>query len=196
MIGITIGFVLITTLVLWYIIGSKGHWVSKAAIILLSLYFCLSVGFSLNELMGWPTKEELPKKFFLHWAVVEEPDPKTGEEGSIFIWTKPLDSTRPKDQGWQDYLLSFYDGESQPRAHELPYSRELHEQAQEALEMIMGGQSVGGISIGEPGDGEGEGGEGDGEVVEGSAEGSLTRNGGVIFHKLPPPKLPDKRGNK
>ena len=116
MIGITIGFILITTLVLWYIIGSKGHWISKAAIILLSLYFCLSVGFSLNELMGWPTTEKLPKKFLLHWAVVEEPDPKTGDEGSIFIWTKPLDPTRSKDQDWRDYFLSFHDGGSQPRA--------------------------------------------------------------------------------
>jgi len=193
MTGITLGFILIASLILWYIIGSKGHWVSKAAIILLSLYFCLSVGLSLSELMGWPTTEKLPSKFFLHWAVVEEPDPKTGDKGGVYIWTKPLDPTRDRDQSWQDYLLSFYDGESQPRAHKLPYSRELHEQAQSALGMIMQGQSVGGTSFGEPGDGETAGAEGDSEAVEGSeGEGSLTRNGGVIFHKLPPPKLPDK----
>ena len=74
-----------------------------------------------------------------------------------------------------------------------------------ALNMIMDGQSVGGTNSGlgqgeGEGEGDGEGGEGEGEgqgMGEGTGEGgegegSLTRNGGISFHKLPPAKLPRK----
>ena len=63
---ISLGFVLLAILSLWFVIGSKGHWFGKAAMILVSLYFCLSVGFSVNNFMGWPTSEELPQKFLVH----------------------------------------------------------------------------------------------------------------------------------
>ena len=49
MIGIALGFILIAALILWFIIGSKGNWGVKAALIILSLYFCLSVGFSVSD---------------------------------------------------------------------------------------------------------------------------------------------------
>ena len=126
MIGISLGFVLIASLILWFVIGSKGYWFSKAALILFSLYFCLSVGLSVNEFMGWPTEETLPKKFLVHWAVIDEPDLKMDDEGSIYLWLKPISETEEKRSSWDDYLLSFYDGESQPRAYKLSYSRELH----------------------------------------------------------------------
>ena len=96
MIGIALGFVLIASLVLWFIIGSKGHWLGKAALILASLYFCLSVGFSVNNFMGWPTSEELPKKFLVHWVVIDEPDAKSGSKGNIYVWTKPLSTSEKK----------------------------------------------------------------------------------------------------
>ena len=190
MIGIALGFVLIASLVLWFIIGSKGHWLSKAAIILLSLYFCMSVGLSVGEFMGWPTDEKMPDKFLVHWVVVDEPDPKLGDEGSIYIWIQPLEKSEDKRGSWNDYLLSFYDGDSQPRSYRLPYSRELHERAQEALGMIMRGEGVGGT-----GEGKGKMGAAKGNSKkQGKGGGSLTRNGGVMFHKLPPPQLPDKEG--
>lgn len=191
MTGIALGFVLIAALTLWFIIGSKGHWLSKAAMILLSLYFCLSVGFSVNEFLGWPTEEKLPEQFLVHWAVIDEPDVKDGTEGSIYVWTKPLSETKETYDTWDDYLLSFYDGNSQPRAYRLPYSRDLHEKTQEALNMLMQGEGVGGSRMGEGKPGKGSR-EGDGESEDGEEGGSLTRNGGVMFHKLPPPKLPDK----
>jgi hypothetical protein len=201
MTGIALGFVLIAALLLWFIIGSKGHWGSKAAMILLSLYFCLSVGFSVSEFMGWPTRNNLPEKFFVHWLVVDEPDSKTGDEGNIYIWLKKNPDVDNEHDSWEDYLLSFYDGDSQPRAYRMPYTRDLHEQAQEAIGMIRQGKGVGGTREGLEGEGEGEG-EGTAKSKgaggsntgnqNGTDGGSLTRNGGVMFHELPPTKLPDK----
>jgi hypothetical protein len=194
-IGIAIGFVLIAALVLWFVIGSKGHWVSKAAMILLSLYFCLSVGFSVNEFMGWPTDDKLPPKFLLHWAVIKEPDVKLGDKGSIYVWIKPIGKHEVEYKEWNNYLLSFYDGKSRPRAYRIPYSRTLHEQTQKAIDAIAKGEGVGGTS-GEKGSGKGKkrsGGKGSGKAA-GDGGGSLTRNGSIEFHKLPPPKLPDKEG--
>jgi len=200
MMGIAIGFVLIAALVLWFVIGAKGNWISKAAMILLSLYFCLSVGLSVNEFMGWPTDDQLPSKFLLHWAVIKEPDVKSGDEGSIYIWVRPISEPEPKveHKEWNDYLLSFYDGKSQPRAYRIPYSRPLHEETQKAISLLLKGVGVGGTSGEGEGEGEGEGkeagkeGQGTGKTGDGGR--SLTNNGGIEFHKLPPPKLPDKEG--
>ena len=202
MTGIALGFILIAALILWFVIGSKGHWGSKAAMIFISLYFCLSVGFSVSDFMGWPTKEELPEKFLVHWLVIDEPNAKTGDEGNIYIWLKQNPEQKKIYDSWDDYLLSFYDGEAEPRSHRVPYTRELHEQAQQAISMIMGGMSVGGTSSGLQGEGDGDGdGEGEGEGQgkaggeggqSGEGGGSLSRNGGIMFHELPPTRLPDK----
>tara|TARA_Y100001951_G_C11283093_1_gene266726 strand:+ start:676 stop:1281 length:606 start_codon:yes stop_codon:yes gene_type:complete len=195
-IGIELGFVLIATLILWFIIGSKGHWLSKAVVIFSSLYFCLSVGFSIKDYMGWPTEEDLPDKFVVYWLVIEEPDKQTGNKGSVYIWVQPLSKAKNTSETWEDYLLSFYNGQSKPRAHQMSYSKDLHERAQEAIEMIRRGQRVGGLSgngkkgEGKKGEGKGQGNNQDG----GSGGGSLTRNGGIIFHQLPPTRLPDKIG--
>jgi len=199
---IGLGFVMVAILILWFVIGSKGHWLSKAIVILASLYFCLSVGFSVKDYMGWPTNEDLPEKFLVHWIVIDEPDKKTGDKGSVYVWLKPLSETKEHHDTWEDYLLSFYDGESRPRSYRVPYSRDLHEKAQRAIEMIMGGAQVGGLNGegGEEGEGKGEKGEGKekgrgkGESTTSGGGGSLTRNGGIIFHELPPTKLPEKVG--
>ena len=192
MTGIISGFILLAILLLWFVIGAKGHWFNKAAMILVSLYFCLSVGLSVSEFMGWPTDKALPEKFLVHWAVIDEPDVKSGSEGSIYVWVRHLSNPEKEYDEWNDYLLSFYDGESRPRAYRLSYSRGLHERTQEAIDMLTKGEGVGGTSEGEGKEGDGEGLEGEG-TEEGEGGGSLTRNGGIMFHKLPPPKLPDKR---
>jgi hypothetical protein len=192
---IAMGFVLIAALILWFIIGSKGHWGIKASMILLSLYFCLSVGFSIAGFMGWPTDDKLPSKFLLHWVVIQEPDVKLGDEGSIYIWVRPINEPGIEHKEWNDYLLSFYDGKSRPRAYRMPYSRELHEQAQKAIDAISRGEGVGGINGTDEKKGRGkESGKGKGSDKAGDGGRSLTNNGGIEFHKLPPPKLPDKDG--
>ena len=185
-------FVIITSLVLWFVIGSRGMWGLKAATIAAALYFCLSISFSLENFEGWPSNTSLPEEFRVHWVVIEEPD-KKGSEGAVYIWAEnlqPLES----DSGW---WLSFEKGNTDtPRAYKLPYSRDLHERAQQALERLQAGEGVMGKNGGgEAGEGEGDGSEGmpgDGGETGGEGGGSLSRNGGITFQKLPPTKLPDK----
>ena len=111
----------------------------------------------------------------------------------MYIWAEGLEPEEDKDKWW----LSFEkDDTDAPRAYKLPYNRELHENAQKALERLQAGKGVMGKNgMGEAQEGEGEGSEGpmggDGETG-GQGGGSLTKNGGITFQELPPTKLPDK----
>jgi hypothetical protein len=136
----------------------------------------------------------LPKEFRVHWIVVEEPD-KRGGKGIVYVWAEEFEPE--EEEGKSKWWLSFKkDNTDTPRAYKLPYSRDLHERAQEALERLMAGEGVMGRNgHGEAGEGEGEGSEGpSGEHGDtgGQGGGSLTKNGGITFQKLPPTKLPDK----
>ena len=192
-------FLLITGLLLWFIIGSKGNWAAKVLVIACSLFFCLSVGFSLENLIGWASTQIVPEKFRVHWLIIVEPDKKLNKPGAIYIWLQ--DSKKRKIS----FIESMYNiNITEPRVHKIPYTKGQHEQANQALEMIMGGKEVGGTRAGvgqKPGDGEGEGdgkeGEpgpnnGEGQSGEGSG-GSFSGFSGIIFHELPPTKLPEKK---
>lgn len=205
--SITLAFILLTSLILWFVIGSKGLWRLKAATILLTLYLCLSVNFSLENLMGWPSGQQPPKEFRVHWVVIKEPNKKTGDKGDVYVWVTDMN---PKEKDDGSFFISFAnENMRKPRSYRLEYSKELHEDGQKALEMIMGGQAVMGTNEGlqgqgeggdgqgnGQGDGQGEGGDGDGEGGGenggGAGGGSLSRNGGISFQPLPPSKLPSK----
>ena len=77
-------------LVLWFIIGAKGHWALKAIVIAMTLHFCISIGLSLEGFAGWPSADGLPDKFMVHWIVVEEPDKRTKTGGAIYVWATEL----------------------------------------------------------------------------------------------------------
>ena len=188
---IAAAFVVITSLILWFVIGSRGMWGLKIATIASALYFCLSIGFSLENFEGWPSNASLPEEFRMYWVIIEEPNER-GDEGAIYIWAKnlkPLDD----ESGW---WISF-DGSNTgaPRSYKLPYTRDLHERSEDALKRIRAGKGVmGRQGQGRAGEGEGDGSEGpsgDGGS-SGQGGGSLTKNGGITFQELPPTKLPDK----
>ena len=84
-------FIIIISLVLWFVIGSRGMWGLKAATIAAALYFCLSINFSLENFEGWPSDTSLPEEFRVHWIVIEEPD-KKGGEGAVYIWAERLEA--------------------------------------------------------------------------------------------------------
>ena len=184
-------FVIITSLILWFVIGSRGMWGLKVATIAVALYFCLSISFSIEGFEGWPSSASLPEKFRVHWVVIEEPD-ETNREGAIYIWAESLKSLGDEPSWW----ISFEkDNADTPRAYRLPYTRGLHERAQDALRRLQAGKGV----VGKNGQGEAGEGEGDGSVgpmgdggEAGQGGGSLTKNGGITFQELPPTKLPDK----
>ena len=192
---LTIAFVLLTAIILWFVIGSKGQWFLKASCIALTLYFSLSLSQSLHDVAGWPAAEQLPDKFEIHWGLVEEPDKATGKKGRIYLWLTP--EADKEDSSW---FMSFYESESgSPRVYSIPYSRDNHEKVEGTVEAIKQGQRMqGGVGEGK-GEGDGKGGDGKGGKTQGQGEGkgdggsgSMSRSPELYFGPLPPPKLPEK----
>jgi len=105
----------------WSLAGGPG-WRRRAAYAVCAppLAFALWVG--RPDPAGWPASGKVPRESSLVSAVVDEPDPATGDRGHIYLW---LDV-----------------GAAAPRAYSLPYSRALHEQVQHALDELKHGHGV------------------------------------------------------
>lgn len=196
--GIPLTFVIVTTLILWAVIGGKGWWWLKAIMIMGTFLFSISLWHSLESLEGWPTEERMPEKFEIKWIVIEEPNMRTGEEGEIFIWSKNM--TKEYNSASSIPLLHNKEKSNDPRLHRLPYSREMHKQAQDIQNKIASGEKYYGEmkggkmkSGGKGKEGEGKGksnGKGNGKGKTGEQEGdggSLSQKQDLIFHELPPP---------
>ncbi|MAY43350.1 MULTISPECIES: hypothetical protein [unclassified Neptuniibacter] len=125
LLGLTLAYVFFTALVLLAVIYGRLAWPLKAGLIVIAVVF---YWFSYNgwkETQGWPSQVELPQKFLLHYAVIEEPNEETGEKGKIYIWLTDL---------LNDELAE------KPRAYELPYDQAAHSAVEEALKKTRNGQ--------------------------------------------------------
>tara|TARA_Y100000296_G_C5083014_1_gene210915 strand:+ start:181 stop:768 length:588 start_codon:yes stop_codon:yes gene_type:complete len=193
--AIVFAFFITISLMLWFVIGSKGPWLLKAVVIALSLYLCLSIENSLSEIAGWPSDNSLPEKFIAHWIIVKEPIKKAStDEGAIYVWATNLSPKQNDDRNtwWGNFLLSFGPSDlTEPRSYRLPYSKGLHEEANDALGRIMKGERVGGTNNGK-GKGKGEGNGNEEGEGEGEGGGTFSHSDDIGFHDLPAPHLPDK----
>lgn len=125
LLGLTLAYVFLTALVLLAVIYGRLAWLLKAGLIVIAVVF---YWFSYNgwkETQGWPSQVELPQKFLLHYAVIEEPNEETGEKGKIYIWLTDL---------LNDELAE------KPRAYELPYDQAAHSAVEDALKKTRNGQ--------------------------------------------------------
>ena len=200
--NIPVVFFIVFVLVLWFIIGAKGHWVIKAMTIGAALHLCLSIGLSLSGLGGWPSEDPLPDKFIVNWVLVQEPDKATGDAGTIYLWVTDISDKKDPatmKQGWKRFFFSLSENQDgAPRGYLAPYSKDKHKEAEDILTKIRAGKVVvgerggAGEEGGGEGDGEGMGGEDNagGEGSEGG--GSFSRTSDITFHELPPTSLPEK----
>ena len=194
---IPVVFFTLFLLILWFVIGARGHWVLKAFVIGVTLHLCVSIGLSLSAFAGWPSEESLPQKFMVHWIVVEEPDKKTKEKGAIYVWVTSLgENSGFISEKWRRFFVALPPTNfGQPRSYVVPYSKQKHEESEGVLTQIRSGKTV----IGEKGaKGKGSGKEGEGSLGEGDGSengnegGSFSKSEDVTFHELPPPHLPKK----
>lgn len=79
-----------------------------------------------QNLRGWAIAEPPANPFKLHWAVIEEPDKANGTPGRIYILAQPMAAGGAL--------------RASPRLHALPFSPELADAVEEALEQIEGGR--------------------------------------------------------
>ena len=186
--AIPLTFIIISSMALWIIIGCKGWWWLKALTVVVALWFSAFLWGSLNTIKGWATTDPVPDKYELKWVVIKEPNKKTEHPGAIYLWMIDLNA-KDKDKGT-------------PRVYEVPYSKELHQQAVNAMGKIgKGGKFFGsknGKGIGK-GDGEGEGSGGKGLGRKGKGKGQKGAGGGMSentdafrLYELPPPSYPQK----
>ena len=202
-VAIPVAFIIASALLLWFIIGSRGQWTLKAICMACTMYFGIAVWHSVSSYLGWPTNQEPPSRFQLHWALVEEPDKQADDPGVVYLWLRQIESPddvhgelKPlREQSWLSFL-GYSGDKDQPRCYKLPYSRPLHERVKQAKRQLARGRPI----IGEFSE-EGFGAEGPrpgqgiprGGTGEGRSYGSGHRQSGeFIFYNLPPPKYPEK----
>ena len=206
-IGLTAAFVLCASLLLWIIIGARGWWWIKLPVIALTLYFGLAVWYSVDSYMGWPSKHDPPRRFQVHWVIVDEPVKGSKDPGAIYVMLTQM--PHPDDEkielSWKRYvtILGYSGRERSPRLYQVPYTRPLHQQMAKIQGMLMKGQVVvgeftPGKGMGQPDDGEGKPGEGNGQGKGKGKDGKAGKGRGYRgdnwgmgdwkFYQLPPPK--------
>jgi hypothetical protein len=138
--SISLAFLVLASVCLWFIIGAKGKTVSKMIMISIATLFSVCVYNSLESYKGWASQDALPEDFFVKWVLVEEPYGK--DEGSIYFWIK--------ERGEKDKTPPFFYEEDfgTPRAHSVPYSEQVHKMAQEMQKRLMQGEAVAGKNKG------------------------------------------------
>lgn len=87
-----------------------------------SLYFFAEQ--TLTDVWGRPSQHALPERFVLLAAVIEEPS--RTRPGALYVWVNALEKGKPARE---------------PRAHKLPYSKDLHALLNEGMKKVRQGIS-------------------------------------------------------
>jgi hypothetical protein len=159
---IPLAFIVLVSVILWMIIGGRGHWAAKAAVIVVALHVSIGLWWALGDVEGWPVVGTPPEKFALHAMLVKEPAGDNGAGGAIYLW---LTETNEKAK--------------EPRCYKLPYSKELHKELAEAGQKMRGGKRV-----------MGERRKGQRRPRAGGVEYEIHQE--YVFYDLPPPAMPQK----
>jgi hypothetical protein len=146
-IGLSVAFVIISTIVLWFSIRTPGQIIVKAMLIPATIWYGLALYFTVPNLMGWPISQPIPDNSQVLATLIKEPDPKQNDPGAIYIWVniKPRSKTPEKTLGalLDPKNVFSYDSKTQPRAYQMPYSRKLHKaivEAQTKVQRMPGAQ--------------------------------------------------------
>ena len=115
--GLVVAYILTGALLLLLLLRANWSWRWKAAIIAtVSVFYVVSYE-SWPELLGWPSRADVPAKFQMLGAYIQPPDQMLGTEGEIFVWVTDM-------TGKGDSVT--------PRAYRLPYDLELRRKVDEA----------------------------------------------------------------
>lgn len=107
-------------------------WLRGLLVVAVSVfYFYAEV--AIHTLWGWPSGDPLPERFVLLAAVIEEPGPR--RDGALYVWVNAVEDGQPA---------------AQPRAHRLPYSKDLHGLLNEGLKKVRNGISQLGTAEAKP----------------------------------------------
>ena len=123
---LALGFAILTGLLLWFVVGSRGAWWLKLPVIVGTCTFTFAVWDAIDSFDGWATTQPLPARAVFVNGLVDEPD-------AIYLWVLP----RPHPG-----LLGYRPRAAEPRAYRLPYTRQLHEPVDRGNVLTGEGQRV------------------------------------------------------
>lgn len=126
-------FALLTAVLLWFLVGSKGKWWAKVPLIIIIPF----LGFLFHQIpdtyKGWPTVSKPPVTSTFVGGIVEEPDAVSHSAGAIYLWLIPAKA------GTSDHGLGYKSHTGEPRAYQLPYTRQLHKSVDQANGILKHG---------------------------------------------------------
>ena len=148
---------------------SAWRWPVKSAAIGLALPASIGAFVTIEAQLGWPSHAGMPANFQLHAALVNEPAVEASDDGSIYLWLTPWDEVLPAN-------ADDANPSQRPRAFDLPYSRDLHQQVQDMQERLARGEMVVGRH----------------ERARGWQRRFGQQDGQIALEAPPPPPLPEK----
>ena len=147
------GYVVLAALLLSINLWARVRWGIKAAAIVVTTGFFFITFVSINQLLGWPTDQQMPERFEMLYAVIQEPDPATRDPGAIYIWAMVPPDGAPADRTRVDRQRTIAVEPGQmPRAYRLPYSRPLHKDIFVARQKVIDGVRQIGVAAQKPRD--------------------------------------------
>lgn len=115
-------FVALLFVLLLAVVASRWPAAVKALLVLCVTGLYVYTDRALEDVWGWPSQGALPERFVLLAAVIEEPT-KT-QPGALYVWVQPLEKGKPGQR---------------PRAHVLPYAKDLHSLLNEGMKKARQG---------------------------------------------------------
>lgn len=130
-IGLTIAFMIVVFILLYFVINSKSHVILKAGAITVVIWYSLVMLYTPPRLMGWPTYQSLPDESRIIYTIVQEP--KDGVEGSIYLLVIGMDDDKkPLIQQINPKHIFNYNSKNTPRLYRMPYDRGFHKKLERA----------------------------------------------------------------
>ncbi len=126
--SLTGAYTFVAALLAYLLLLTRLHWVFKTLSTLATAVLIPLTFFGVGELRGLPSDGPIPPSFRMLWAEVVEPNQMQGERGHVFLWLQTLDAR------------NFPVG--QPRAYQLPYSKDLQVKVQDAMVKISQGDKI------------------------------------------------------
>ena len=112
--GLSLAYVLLSTLLLAVMIWLPIRRLFKIAAILAASVFYVVVFFATQGLLGWSAPVAVPDRFQVLWTRVLEPNPSRGEPGAIHLWLEELDDANLPSGVPRAYLLPYSRGAGRP----------------------------------------------------------------------------------
>lgn len=127
--ALSIGFAVLSFLLLCLCLyGNLANRIKLLIVLAVTGFYFVGYN-AINDVQGWASSSDLPRKFILLAAVIEEPV-KDKTKGEIFVWLQPITDNRPSGE---------------PRAFRFPYEKGLHSLFEEGMKKNRNGNSQMGI---------------------------------------------------